>query len=311
MLKEPVRQDYSKKEGVVVMISIKRRTIGDVIGDVIIYAIVTALAILMVVPFIYVIAASFAKEAEIQTRPIFFIPEHPTLDAYKQVFNPQGMGPTVLRALVISLGVTLIGTLINLFFTLTMAYGLSRSRLVGGKLILNMVLFTMVFGGGMIPLFLVVKGLGLYDTYAALILPGCISAYNMLIVRNFFIELPRELEEAASIDGCTELGIFAKIALPLSMPIIATFGLFYAVGHWNNYFGALMYLNDSKKFPFQLVLRNLVMQTQDNSTSMDELPPEDTLKMAVIVIGTVPILCVYPFLQKHFAAGVMVGAVKG
>ncbi|MCI8404204.1 MAG: carbohydrate ABC transporter permease [Clostridia bacterium] len=293
------------------MISIKRRTIGDVIGDVIIYAIVTALAILMVVPFIYVIAASFAKEAEIQTRPIFFIPEHPTLDAYKQVFNPQGMGPTVLRALVISLGVTLIGTLINLFFTLTMAYGLSRSRLVGGKLILNMVLFTMVFGGGMIPLFLVVKGLGLYDTYAALILPGCISAYNMLIVRNFFIELPRELEEAASIDGCTELGIFAKIALPLSMPIIATFGLFYAVGHWNNYFGALMYLNDSKKFPFQLVLRNLVMQTQDNSTSMDELPPEDTLKMAVIVIGTVPILCVYPFLQKHFAAGVMVGAVKG
>ena len=311
MLKEPVRQDYSKKEGVIVMISIKRRTIGDVIGDVIIYAIVTALAILMVVPFIYVIAASFAKEAEIQTRPIFFIPEHPTLDAYKQVFNPQGMGPTVLRALVISLGVTLIGTLINLFFTLTMAYGLSRSRLVGGKLILNMVLFTMVFGGGMIPLFLVVKGLGLYDTYAALILPGCISAYNMLIVRNFFIELPRELEEAASIDGCTELGIFAKIALPLSMPIIATFGLFYAVGHWNNYFGALMYLNDSKKFPFQLVLRNLVMQTQDNSTSMDELPPEDTLKMAVIVIGTVPILCVYPFLQKHFAAGVMVGAVKG
>jgi len=311
LLKEPVRQDYSKKEGVVVMISIKRRTIGDVIGDVIIYAIVTALAILMVVPFIYVIAASFAKEAEIQTRPIFFIPEHPTLDAYKQVFNPQGMGPTVLRALVISLGVTLIGTLINLFFTLTMAYGLSRSRLVGGKLILNMVLFTMVFGGGMIPLFLVVKGLGLYDTYAALILPGCISAYNMLIVRNFFIELPRELEEAASIDGCTELGIFAKIALPLSMPIIATFGLFYAVGHWNNYFGALMYLNDSKKFPFQLVLRNLVMQTQDNSTSMDELPPEDTLKMAVIVIGTVPILCVYPFLQKHFAAGVMVGAVKG
>lgn len=293
------------------MISIKRRTIGDVIGDVIIYAIVTALAILMVVPFIYVIAASFAKEAEIQTRPIFFIPEHPTLDAYKQVFNPQGMGLTVLRALVISLGVTLIGTLINLFFTLTMAYGLSRSRLVGGKLILNMVLFTMVFGGGMIPLFLVVKGLGLYDTYAALILPGCISAYNMLIVRNFFIELPRELEEAASIDGCTELGIFAKIALPLSMPIIATFGLFYAVGHWNNYFGALMYLNDSKKFPFQLVLRNLVMQTQDNSTSMDELPPEDTLKMAVIVIGTVPILCVYPFLQKHFAAGVMVGAVKG
>lgn len=293
------------------MISIKRKTIGDIIGDVIIYAVVTALAILMVIPFIYVIAASFAKESEIQTRPIFFIPENPTLDAYKQVFNPNGMGPTVLRALLISVGVTFVGTAINLFCTTTMAYGLSRPNLIGKKPLLNMVMFTMVFGGGMIPLFLVVKGLGLYDTYAALILPGCISAYNMLIVRNFFIDLPNELEEAAAIDGCTEIGIFAKIALPLSMPILATFGLMYGVGHWNNYFGALMYLNDSRKFPFQLVLRNLVMQTQDNSTSMDELPPEDTLKMAVIVIGTVPILCVYPFLQKHFAAGVMVGAVKG
>lgn len=293
------------------MISIKRRSIGDIIGDVIIYAIVTLLAILMVIPFIYVIAASFAKESEIQTRPIFFIPENPTLDAYKQVFSPKGMGPTVLRSLLISIGVTLVGTLINLFCTTTMAYGLSRPNLIGKKPLLNMVLFTMVFGGGMIPLFLVVKGLGMYDTYAALILPGAISAYNMLIVRNFFIDLPSELEEAAAIDGCTEIGIFVKIALPLSMPVLATFGLFYAVGHWNNYFGALMYLNDSKKYPFQLVLRNLVMQTQDNSTSMDELPPEDTLKMAVIVIGTVPILCVYPFLQKHFAAGVMVGAVKG
>ncbi|MCC8160147.1 MAG: carbohydrate ABC transporter permease [Oscillospiraceae bacterium] len=293
------------------MISIKRRSIGDIIGDIIIYLVVTLLAVIMVIPFIYVIAASFAKEAEIQTRPIFFIPENPTLDAYKQVFSPSGMGPTVLRSLLISICVTLVGTLINLFFTLTMAYGLSRPNLIGKKPLLNMVLFTMVFGGGMIPLFLVVKALGMYDTYAALILPGCISAYNMLIIRNFFIELPNELEEAAAIDGCTEIGIFLKIALPLSMPIIATFGLFYAVGHWNDYFGALMYLNDSKKYPFQLVLRNLVMQTQDNSTSLDELPPEDTLKMAVIVIGTVPILCVYPFLQKYFAAGVMVGAVKG
>ncbi len=293
------------------MISIKRRSIGDIIADVIIYSLLTLIAIVMVIPFIYVIAASFAPEREIQTRPIFFIPEDPTLEAYKTVFDPAGMGTTVLRSLLISLCVTGVGTFINLFFTATMAYGLSRQNLIGKKPLLNMVLFTMVFGGGMIPLFLVVKGLGMYDTYAALILPGCISAYNMLIVRNFFLELPRELEEAASIDGCSDIGIFAKIALPLSLPCLATFGLFYAVGHWNNYFGALLYLNDPKKFPFQLVLRNLVMQTAETSTSIDELPPEDTLKMAVIVIGTVPILCVYPFLQKHFAAGVMVGAVKG
>ena len=293
------------------MISIKRRSVGDIIANVVIYILLTLIAVIMVIPFIYVIAASFATEAEIQTRPIFFIPDSPTLDAYARIFDMNDMGTRVFHSLLISVCVTAIGTFINLFFTTTMAYGLSRSNLIGKKPLLNMVLFTMVFGGGMIPLFLVVKGLGMYDPYAALILPGAISAYNMIIVRNFFMELPRELEEAASIDGCSDIGIFIKIALPLSLPCLATFGLFYAVGHWNNYFGALLYLEDSTKFPFQLVLRNIVMQTAETQTDPNALIPEDTLKMAVIVIGTVPILIVYPFLQKHFAAGVMVGAVKG
>ena len=293
------------------MISIKRRSVGDIIANVVIYILLTLIAVIMVIPFIYVIAASFATEAEIQTRPIFFIPDSPTLDAYARIFDMNDMGTRVFHSLLISVCVTAIGTFINLFFTTTMAYGLSRSNLIGKKPLLNMVLFTMVFGGGMIPLFLVVKGLGMYDTYAALILPGAISAYNMIIVRNFFMELPRELEEAASIDGCSDIGIFIKIALPLSLPCLATFGLFYAVGHWNNYFGALLYLEDSTKFPFQLVLRNIVMQTAETQTDPNALIAEDTLKMAVIVIGTVPILIVYPFLQKHFAAGVMVGAVKG
>lgn len=293
------------------MISIKRRSVGDIIANVVIYILLTLIVVIMVIPFIYVIAASFATEAEIQTRPIFFIPDSPTLDAYARIFDMNDMGTRVFHSLLISVCVTAIGTFINLFFTTTMAYGLSRSNLIGKKPLLNMVLFTMVFGGGMIPLFLVVKGLGMYDTYSALILPGAISAYNMIIVRNFFMELPRELEEAASIDGCSDIGIFIKIALPLSLPCLATFGLFYAVGHWNNYFGALLYLEDSTKFPFQLVLRNIVMQTAETQTDPNALIPEDTLKMAVIVIGTVPILIVYPFLQKHFAAGVMVGAVKG
>ena len=293
------------------MISIKRRSVGDIIANVVIYILLTLIAVIMVIPFIYVIAASFATEAEIQTRPIFFIPDSPTLDAYARIFDMNDMGTRVFHSLLISVCVTAIGTFINLFFTTTMAYGLSRSNLIGKKPLLNMVLFTMVFGGGMIPFFLVVKGLGMYDTYSALILPGAISAYNMIIVRNFFMELPRELEEAASIDGCSDIGIFIKIALPLSLPCLATFGLFYAVGHWNNYFGALLYLEDSTKFPFQLVLRNIVMQTAETQTDPNALIPEDTLKMAVIVIGTVPILIVYPFLQKHFAAGVMVGAVKG
>ena len=292
------------------MISIKRRSLGDFIGDIVIYAVMTILALLMVIPFIYVIAASFAKESEIQTRPLFLWPEQPTLAAYKKVFDMNDMGPTVFRSLGVSIGVTLVGTLVNMLFTTTMAYGLSRKDLIGKGPILKMVMFTMVFSGGMIPTFLVVRALGMYDTFAALILPGAISAYNMLIVRNFFMGLPIELEEAAAIDGCSEIGIFFKIALPLSMPVIATFSLFYGVGHWNDYMASLIYIDDQKKYPFTLVLRSLVMQNAEEMTE-GELPPSDTLKMAVIVIGTIPILCVYPFLQKHFAAGTMVGAVKG
>ena len=292
------------------MISIKRRSLGDFIGDIVIYAVMTILALLMVIPFIYVIAASLAKESEIQTRPLFLWPEQPTLAAYKKVFDMNDMGPTVFRSLGVSIGVTLVGTLVNMLFTTTMAYGLSRKDLVGKGPILKMVMFTMVFSGGMIPTFLVVRALGMYDTFAALILPGAISAYNMLIVRNFFMGLPIELEEAAAIDGCSEIGIFFKIALPLSMPVIATFSLFYGVGHWNDYMASLIYIDDQKKYPFTLVLRSLVMQNAEEMTE-GELPPSDTLKMAVIVIGTIPILCVYPFLQKHFAAGTMVGAVKG
>lgn len=303
------------------MISIKRKTMGDIIWDTVIYIILTFLALIMVIPFVYVIVASFARESLIQTTSMdllwkIFAPlgNHSngfTMAAYKEVFDMSGMGMQVLRSLAVSICVTVIGTLINLFCSTTMAYGLSRSSLIGKRAILNIVLFTMVFSGGMIPTFIVVKSLGMYDTYAALILPGAISAYNMIIIRNFFMELPAGLEEAASIDGCTDIGIFAKIALPLSLPMLATFGLFYAVGHWNNYFGALLYLDDSAKYPFQLVLRNIVNQSAADIDNLDELPPSDTLKMAVIVIGTVPILCVYPFLQKHFAAGVMVGAIKG
>ena len=290
---------------------VKRRSVGDLIADIIIWALLALFAIVTVIPFVYVVAASFAPEHEILTRPLFIIPKEFTLDAYKRIFDPSDYGLTVLRSLGASIIITVIGTIADLFFTTTMAYGLSRKGLKGRNFMLNCVIFTMVFSGGMIPTFLIVNGLGLYDTYAALVLPGVISAYNMIIVRNFFQELPQGLEEAASIDGCTDIGIFWKIALPLSLPMLATFGLFYAVGHWNDYFNALLYLNDAKKYPFQLILRNIVMLSNETQTDPNVLMPQETLKMAIIVVGTVPILCVYPFLQKHFAAGVMVGAIKG
>lgn len=293
------------------MLTIKRRTIGDWIADVIIYVFLTALALLMVIPFVYVIAASFAPEKEIITRSLFLIPNEFTIDAYKRIFDPNDYGIRVLQGLGISVFITVVGTAINLFFSTTMAYGLSRKRIKGRNIMMNCVLFTMVFSGGMIPLFLVVKSLHMYDTYWALLLPGAINANNMIIIRNFFSELPDGLDEAAQIDGCTDIGIFFKIALPLSMPMLATFALFYAVGHWNSYFDALLYLNDSSKYPFQLILRNIVMMSNDTQTDPNIMLPQETLKMAIIVVGTVPILIVYPFLQKHFAAGVMVGAIKG
>lgn len=293
------------------MLAIKRRSIGDWIADVIIYVLLTALALLMVIPFVYVIAASFAPEHEIITRSLFIIPKEFTLDAYKRIFDPNDYGLRVLKSLGISIFITGVGTAIDLFFSTTMAYGVSRRHLKGRNIIMNCVLFTMIFSGGMIPTFLVVKSLGMYDTYWALLLPGAINAYNMIIIRNFFAELPDGLDEAAQIDGCTDIGIFIKIALPLSMPMLATFGLFYAVGHWNDYFNALLYLGDSSKYPFQLILRNIVMLSNDTQVDPNVLLPQETLKMAIIVIGTVPILIVYPFLQKHFAAGVMVGAIKG
>jgi putative aldouronate transport system permease protein len=198
-----------------------------------------------------------------------------------------------------------------------MAYPLARKTLPGRNTFLNMVIFSMLFGGGMIPTYLVIRELNLLDSLWALIIPGAISAFNLIIVKNFFQELPPELEEAARIDGCTELGLLWKIVLPLSKPVLATFTLFYAVGHWNSFFSALLYINNPEKWPLQVMLRQIVMLSQSAAGDMSSMdpnfvkPPDQSIKMAVIVIGTVPILLVYPFLQKHFAKGVMIGSVKG
>jgi putative aldouronate transport system permease protein len=219
--------------------------------------------------------------------------------------------------LINSVIITIAGTLANLAFTFTMAYSLSRRDLLGRSLIMNLVIFSMLFSGGMIPGYLVVKELGLLDSYAAVILPGAISAFNMIIIKNFFQELPPGLEESARIDGCTDLGVLWRIVLPLSKPILATFGLFYAVGHWNNFFSALLFLNDHQKWPLQVILREIVMLSQMAAGDMSAMdpnfvePPDQSVKMAVIVVGTLPILLVYPFLQKHFAKGVLLGSIKG
>lgn len=222
-----------------------------------------------------------------------------------------------MKSIGVSVYITVIGTLVNLFFTVTMAYSLAKRGLYGRNLVLNLVIFSMLFGGGMIPTYLVVKELHLLDSLWALMLPGAISAFNLIIVKNFFQEIPKEIEEAGRIDGCSELGLLGRIVLPLSMPVLATFTLFYAVGHWNDFFAALLYINDPEKWPLQVMLRQIVLLSQAAAGDLNSMdpnfvkPPDQSIKMAVIVVGTIPILCVYPFLQKHFAKGVLLGSVKG
>ena len=290
-------------------------TVGSRIFDVFNYLFLTLVAFTTILPFIYIIGASFATEYEIATRPMFFIPQDVSVSAYQYIFSSN----KILRGFGNSLLITVAGTGINLFFTVTMAYALSKTRLRGRNFFLNLVIFSMFFSGGMIPGYIVVANiLNLKNTFWSVLLPGAISAYNMMIVKNFFQGIPQELEESASIDGCTDLGILWKIVLPLSLPVLATFGLFYAVGHWNAYFGAMIYMTGAKeKWPLQVLLRELIIMSNGTAGDMTNMaddfvqPPEQSIKMAVIVVSTVPIMCVYPFLQKYFVKGVMVGALKG
>ncbi len=290
-------------------------TVGSRLFDIFNYLFVTLVAITTIIPFIYIIGASFATEYEIATRPMFFIPQDVSLNAYKYIFSSN----KILRGFGNSIFITAAGTAINLFFTVTMAYALSKTRLRGRNFFLNMVIFSMFFSGGMIPGYIVIANiLNLKNTFWSVLLPGAISAYNLMIVKNFFQGIPQELEESASIDGCTDLGVLWKIVLPLSLPVLATFGLFYAVGHWNAYFGAMIYMTGAKeKWPLQVLLRELIIMSNGTAGDMANMdpefvqPPEQSVKMAVIVVSTVPIMCVYPFLQKYFVKGVMVGALKG
>jgi ABC-type glycerol-3-phosphate transport system permease component len=224
-------------------------------------------------------------------------------------------GGVVTRALVVSIGITIVGTLLSVFFTATLAYGLTRTKDVPGtKAMLYLILVTMFFAAGIIPNYLLVKHLGLIDSYWSLILPTLISAFNMIVLRNFFLQLPRELLDAARIDGAGEWQIFAGIVLPLSKAVLAVIALFYAVGYWNSFFNAILYLNDSTKWPIQLVLNQYVLRgssLQQIQNPEAPVPPAEAVQMAVVVLATLPILVVYPFVQKYFTKGVLTGAVKG
>lgn len=265
----------------------------------------------VVVPFLGIIATSLASREDV-TRAGGFVmfPSSISFDAYEAILS----GGVVTRATVVSLLVTIVGTLLSLVTTTLLAYGLSRRGTLLHRPFLAIVVLPLLFTPGIIPSYLIVKNLGLLDTYWSLILPVMVNAFNVIVLRAFFMELPGEVIDSARIDGAGDFTVLWRIVLPMSKAVLAVVGLFYAVAYWNSFFSALLYINDTAKWPLQLVLRTYVVNQSElgvDQLGSDTLPPREAVQMAILVLSIIPILLVYPFVQRHFTKGVLIGAVKG
>ncbi|MEU6824270.1 carbohydrate ABC transporter permease [Streptomyces atriruber] len=273
--------------------------------------VITVICAVMILPFLTVLSTSLASRKEITESGGFVLfPTDPTLEAYRTILS----GGIVSRAVVVSVLITVVGTALSLLTTIALAYALSKRGVPGSKPILLMVLFTLLFAPGMVPMYVVVKELGLLDSYWSLILPVLINAFNLVVLRAFFMNIPDELYQAARIDGAGDWRILTRIVLPLSKGVVAVVGLFYAVTYWNAFFNAMLYLNDSGKWPIQLVLRTYVVQNKSMTSDqlgIAHMPPQQSLSMAVVMLALLPILALFPFLQKYFTKGVLTGAIKG
>ena len=259
-------------------------------------------------PMLYVVSVSITPISEVLKNGGFMlIPKEITFTAYSKLIHESGM----MDALGITILITVLGTALNMLFTVLMAYPLSRKRLPARSALLLMVVFTMLFGGGLIPTYLVVKSSGLLNSIWALIIPNLIWSFNILIVKSFLEQLPEELFESAKIDGASDFRILWQIVVPLSLPVMVTVGLFYGVGHWKEFFQAIMYVTNRKLFPLQVIVREILMQTQQPLENAENITPTETLQMAAVVMASLPIILVYPFLQKHFTRGMLLGSVKG
>jgi putative aldouronate transport system permease protein len=269
---------------------------------------------LMLFPFYNLFVTSFTSFNEYMQQDIVLWPKRWILDAYTYIFSTD----VFIRSMWVTVKVTLLGTFCSLLATSLMAYALSR-KVWGESIFMFLILFTFVFSSGIIPDYLLARELGLINSLWVLILPGLINSFNMIVLRQFFLTIPEELTEAAVIDGGNDLQIFGRIILPLAKPALAAFGLFYAVGYWNSYFGAVLFITDQHKWTVQVVLRQLVVLGESggiisqNQQTMDHTggPPSETISYAAILLTTLPILIVYPMLQKHFMKGVLLGSVKG
>lgn len=288
--------------------------------DLVNYIILSTIFLVVIFPLLFTIAASFSDPVAVASGQIWFWPKGFTVEAYRNVFSNRVIWTGYANSIVYMVS----GTVLNLAVTITCAFALSRSKLRGRNLIMGLFVFTMFFTGGMIPSYILMVQLDLIDTRWAMILPGAMSVWNMIITRTYYqASIPEELYEAAKIDGCSDLGIFARIALPLSTPIIAVIGLFYGVSHWNSFFNALIYLRSEALYPLQLVLRNILLLNQQLLMDLESIPAEqfewyarqammaEVIKYALIFVASAPVLIAYPFVQRHFVKGVMIGAIKG
>lgn len=285
------------------------------------YIYLSVALLIVLYPLIYILSASISSPQAVNSGQMWLFPKDITWAGYELVFN----NPKIWNGYLNTIIYTVVGTMLNLAVTLPAAYALSRSDFVGRNWFMGFILLTMFFSGGLVPTYLVVKNLGLIDTMGALILPVAASVWNIVVARTFFQStIPKELQEAAHIDGCTNIKLFWKIVLPLSAPIVAVMALFYGVGHWNSYFSSLIYLNTESKYPLQMVLRQILVLQQmsaettgaaisgDIAQAMNSKAETASLiKYGVIVVSTLPIIAVYPFLQRYFVQGVMIGSVKG
>jgi putative aldouronate transport system permease protein len=292
-----------------------RQTREDTIFDIVNYILLTFILIIVVYPLIFVISASFSSPAAVIRGEMVIIPVKFNLEAYIKVFENNEIMTGYKNTIIY----TIVGTSINVLLTIMAAYPLSKRSFYGRNLLTALFTFTMFFSGGMIPTYLIVKQMNLLDNFWVMILPGAVSMWNIVIMRTFFQNsIPAEIEEAAFIDGCSNIKTLFYIVLPLSAPIIAVMILYYGVGHWNAFFNALLYLTNRKKFPLQFILREILIQNQmedmihsDTLTISEQESLAEIIKYAVIVVASAPMMILYPFLQKYFVKGVMIGAIKG
>jgi putative aldouronate transport system permease protein len=290
-----------------------KSSLPDKIFDAVNALIMAALCVCIAYPLYFVLVASFTDPNVVNQGRLLLYPVKPFLGGYERIlgYGPlwQGYGNTIIY--------TVVGTAVSLATTIPCAYALSRRDMAGRKTLMFFFTFTMFFSGGIIPLFIVIQRLGIYNTVWAMALPGAVSVYNLIVCRTFFADLPGELLEAAKIDGCNDFTFFFRVALPLSSTVIAVMILFYATGIWNSFMNAVMFLSEAKKMPLQVVLRNLILSNQAGGMTMNASEVimrqklAEQLKYGVIVVSAFPLLVVYPFLQKYFAKGVMIGAIKG